>query len=49
VDDLFSPSVYRSASRSIPTSTAPERPVLLAVDQRLGEAAALGVGPELPF
>jgi hypothetical protein len=28
-------------------STAPERLVLLAVDQELGEGACLGVSPEL--
>jgi hypothetical protein len=33
--------------RSIPTSTGPERPVLLAVDQELGEGATLRVAPEL--
>jgi hypothetical protein len=31
----------------MPTSTAPDRPILLAVDQQLGEAAALWVAPEL--
>ena len=34
------------SSRSIPTSTA-RRPVLLAVDQQLGEGATLRVAPEL--
>ena len=36
----------QSASRSIPTSTA-QRPILLAVDQQLGEGATLRVAPEL--
>ena len=35
------------ASGGITTSTWPERPVLLAVDQELGEGAALRVAPEL--
>jgi hypothetical protein len=34
-------------SRNIPTRHRPENPVLLAVDQQLGEGAALGVAPEL--
>jgi hypothetical protein len=34
-------------SRSIPTSTARRVPILLAVDQELGEGSALRVAPEL--
>ena len=37
----------QSASRSIPTSTVPQRPILLAVDQEFGEGATLRVAPEL--
>jgi hypothetical protein len=33
-------------SRSMPTSTA-KRPILLAIDQELGESATLRVAPEL--
>jgi hypothetical protein len=41
------PGRQRSASRSIPTNTAPERSVLLAVDQQPGEGTTLRVSPEL--
>jgi hypothetical protein len=40
-------ATYRSVSLSMPTTHRPERPVLLAVDQQLGEGATLGVAPEL--
>ena len=38
---------YRSPSRSIPDQHRPQRPILLAVDQELGEGATLRVAPEL--